>query len=863
MAVSFEIKLLRDFINFPTRDKGLRQLESVITDILNSENLTPEERETLNDLLILVQNFCTPKLDYVNFLRIPGKVNSFVNNAVMKSCAQLFKSPQDRKKTALQTSANELFALHAQCVPFPTLLQNKFYAWCVLSAGFLDRFRFICRKLKSIALADKFKPQLNTFCTILISVEISTDSYTQNVNNWAPLNLANEFGALKLKFTKPDEQVRIHRDYMQSGGSSAAASSSNQIQTGFDMTVAYPNVQYQQDANRNATLSPYNQSYQQTSYWPGRYGREVVTLQQAQPYAFPNDQNTRARGTTDTAYNYQNAQQNTHYNTSARYLNNQTGNQQLAITFDSTNTATQFSNQNTQDERVSVPERFSASDVTYLNQAVGVAADSYGPRNLAAIRQYINKGSGMKIQDDFARYIFTLTENGRARLAAALADMFAGTPAAARVMDILAALPDYIKHLSKDRLSSCFSQKLKQQINSQDDGVPMLEQLPNDIIGSYSGFNQIPNNLLPDLLFQCVESTTANETRNHRDKNDAPWFRKKLLSFLNSAPLDQITKFYRQITGLEAPDRPSLKKFWQFVLYSANNMPDTWYLEKALPATLSENRVHKKKDKKSSQRSPREYQLEQSFGEFDAETDQNINITAAASRATDNYGNQQAYGGFDGPSAVPPTDVNPSQHVQFDLPNSTADNYNNLNHTQNRNDAIQSQNVQFDLTNSAAYNNVNPTQHWNNSVFSNTYGNAVGPAGGDETTSKQYFQNATIPDTAAAPGRLDGKQNFQAESTADTDVNPTVPDRNTQIKQTQYADSSAQTTGTSTNTATAPLPRGFGASKGNETTPSPTKGKFEPILEDLSAKIARANGIDLVKGIRAGDFLDALQSLKN
>lgn len=847
MAVSFEIKLLRDFLNFPTRDKGLRQLESVITDILNSENLTPEETETLNDLLGLVQNFCTSKLDYVNFLRIPGKVNSFINNAVMKSCAQLFKGRSDIKKTALQTSATEVFTLYAQCAPFPTLLQNKFYAWCVLSVGFMDRFKFTCQKLECNDLAKKLKLQINAFCNILIFIKKGTDSYTQTVNNWAPLNLANDFSALKLKSTKPDEQVRIHHDYMQSGGLSANTSSSAQIQTGLDMNAAYQNAQYQQYAAQNGAQLMYNQPSHQT-----------------QPYAFQNQQNNQAGGNYNQVYNYQQTQQyNQNNNAYTGYSNNQTSNQQLAINFDSTNTATQFSNQNTQDERVSVPERFSASDVTYLNQAVGVAADSYGPRNLAAIRQYINKGSGMKIQDDFARYIFTLTENGRARLAAALADMFAGTPAAARVMDILAALPDYIKHLSKDRLSSCFSQKLKQQINSQDDGVPMLEQLPNDIIGSYSGFNQIPNNLLPDLLFQCVESTTANETRNHRDKNDAPWFRKKLLSFLNSAPLDQITKFYRQITGLDAPGRPSLKKFWQFVLYSANNLPDTWYLEKALPATLSENRVHKKKDKKSSQRSPREYQLEQSFGEFDAETDQNINITAAASRATNNYGNQQAYGGFDGPSAVPPTDVNPSQHVQFDLTNSTADNYNNLNHTQNRNDAIQSQTVQFDLTNSAAYNNVNPTQHWNNSVFSNTYGNAGGPAVGDETTSKQYFQNATIPDTAAAPGRLDGNQNFQAESTADTGVDPTVPDRNTQIKQTQYADSSAQTTGTPTNTATAPLPGGFGASTGNETTPSPTKGKFEPILEDLSAKIARANGIDLVKGIRAGDFLDALQSLKN
>ena len=493
-----------------------------------------------------------------------------------------------------------------------------------------------------------------------------------------------------------------------------------------------------------------------------------------------------------------------------------------------------------------------------------IAADQYGIQHLDDIIETINTGGGVRTQNDFSRYIFTLTENGKNSLIAAISDTFAGSPIQSRSAALVDVLPDYIKKLSKKQLVSCFSPELRQKIDSQHDAGPELVPISNETYNFYIQYSQIRNGLLPDLLDQCIESMTARAARSHLNNSDASWFRKRFLSFLHSAHPRQIAAFYSQITGIGTTDKTTLDQFWRFVLlYAANQVDDQTYLARARYACASENRVHKNNNKKSSPLIQKDYQLEQSFGAFGDVPAQNINITAAASRAMNNYGNQQAYDGFDGPAAVPPSVVNPRQNVQFDLPNSTADNYNNLNHTHNRTHAIQSQNSQFGLPNSAAYNNVNQTQNRNNGVLGKTYGNAGGPAVNDESSQRMNYQNNTIPKTAAMPGQMTDRPDFTVTNTEHGQHYPAVSDSNTQIKQPQYADSSVRTQEEKADTENLHLPKGFGDTKGNETTPTRPKGKYQQLLENLADQISRTRHIDLSSGITAADFINILQSLKN
>ncbi len=723
------------------------------------------------------EHIFTSNLDYTrnNALSVPPQLSNFVKSADLPTYADGFGKQDEIKKNELQNRITEFAEMYAQGLPKDIISQNNFFKWNVLASCFLYSNIQDLKELGYIKAEEKLTPVLNAHIKVTRTIIKNINSYISGT--WGPLNISVLLRTAKLDFpksqalqTRHNELLRLNGYGNESASFSPTGGLRNEQQITINASNSYNNqqnsIQYnqgqysnnnqiQQNANRNAAQSPYTQSNQQAGYWSGQYGREVVSLQQAQQYSFQNQQNNQARGTTDPVYSYQPTQQYNQYNNAyAGYSNNQTGNQQLAITYDSTNKADQFSNQNTQNESVSVPDGFSASDVPYLNRAVKIAADKYGIQHLDDIIENINTGGGVRTQNDFSRYIFTLTENGRNSLITAISDTFAGTPIQSRSAALVDVLPDYIKKLSKKQLVSCFSPELRQKIDSQNDAGPVLVPLSAETYNFYSQYSQIRTNLLPQLLSQCIESMTARAARSHLNNSDASWFRKRFLSFLNSAHQSQIAKFYRQITGQDAPGHLTLTQFWQFVLQSANQETDQWYLDRAQFSSASENRVHKNKNKKSSSPISRAYQLEQSFGRFDAETDHNINITAAASRATNNYGNQQAYGGSAGPAAVPLDDVQQSRHDRFDLPNSTAYNYNNLDHTQNRTDEIQNQNSQFGLPNSAADNNVNQTQIRNNGVLGKTYGNAGGPAVNDESSQRMNYQNNTIPNTAAMPGQL-------------------------------------------------------------------------------------------------------------
>lgn len=876
------------FQTYPAGYKGIQLFKQGIKNVLENNVVTIQlnEKSVLGGLQTRSEHIFTSNLDYTrnNALSVPPQLSNFVKPADLPTYAAGFGRQDDIKTNELQNRITEFAEMYAQGLPKDIISQNNFFKWNVLASCFLYSNIQDLKKLGYIKAEEKLTPVLNAHIKVTIKIIKNIDRYT--AGTWKAINIAVLLRPSKLDFPKPDVLQDRHSELLRLDGYAGANPSfspvgglKNEQQININASNSYNNqqnsIQYNQgqysnnnqiqtNANRNAAQSPYTQSNQQAGYGSGQYGREAVSLHQARQYSFQNQQNTQAGGNNNPVYSYPQTQQYNQYNTAyAGYSNNQTGNQQLAITYDNTNTTNQFSNQNTQDESVSVPDGFSASDLPYLNRAVKIAADQYGIQHLDDIIENINTGGGVRTQNDFSRYIFTLTKNGKNSLIAAISDTFAGSPIQSRSAALVDVLPDYIKKLSKKQLVSCFSPELRQKIDSQHDAGPELVPISNETYNFYIQYSQIRNGLLPDLLVQCIESMTARAARSHLDNSDASWFRKRFLSFLHSAHPRPIAGFYSQITGHSAPDQNTLDQFWQFVLNSAANMTDNWYLQNARPATLSENRVHKNNKKKSSPQTPRDYQLEQSFGEFGDETAQNINITAAASRATDNYGNQQAYGGFDGPAAVPPPVVHQRQNVQFDLPNSTADNYNNLNHTQNRTDAIQSQNSQFGLPHSAAYNNLNHTHDRNNGVLGNTYGSAGGPAVNDESSQRMNYQNNTIPKTAAMPGQMTDRPDFTVMNTDHGQPYPAVSGSNTQIKQPQYADSSVQTQEEQADTENLHLPKGFGDTKGNETTPARPKGKYQQLLENLADQISRTYHIDLSSGITAAVFINILQSLKN